>query len=188
MRQCNDDLIAAVVMGVAGAGKSTVAQQLARRLGWDFTEGDALHPAANVAKMTSGRPLTDADRASWLASVAQVIGTWRSRGERGVITCSALKRAYRRQIIGDHSDVRLVYLAGSRELIAQRMAARHKHFMPASLLDSQFDALEPPEADEDPITLGIDRPVTEIVESIVAVLCVPTTIAACSPIQIGRLE
>jgi len=174
MRQCNDDLIAAVVMGVAGAGKSTVAQQLARRLGWDFTEGDALHPAANVAKMTSGRPLTDADRASWLASVAQVIGTWRSRGERGVITCSALKRAYRRQIIGDHSDVRLVYLAGSRELIAQRMAARHKHFMPASLLDSQFDALEPPEADEDPITLGIDRPVTEIVESIVAVLCVPT--------------
>ena len=173
MRECNDDLTAVVVMGVSGAGKSTVAQQLARRLGWNFAEGDALHPATNVAKMASGKPLTDADRAPWLAAVAQVIATWRSRGERGVITCSALKRAYRSRIIGDHNDVRLVYHAGPRALIAQRIAARHDHFMPASLLDSQFAALQPPEADENPITVEIDRPVPELVERIVAGLCAP---------------
>ena len=188
MRQCNDDLTAVVVMGVSGAGKSTVAQRLASRLGWSFAEGDALHPATNVTKMASGEPLTDTDRAPWLAAVARVIGTWRSRGERGVITCSALKRAYRDKIIGNHSDVRLVHLAGSRELVAQRLATRHEHFMPASLLDSQFAALEPPGADENPITVAVDRPVAAIVESIVAVLCAPDRLPPTVQPKMGGVQ
>jgi len=157
-------------MGVSGAGKSTVGRQLAKRLGWNFAEGDALHSPQNVAKMKSGQPLTDADRGPWLAAVAQVIDAWRRRGERGVITCSALKRVYRRQIIGDRSDVRLVYLEGPRELIAERLPARQGHFMPQSLLESQFATLEPPGPDENPITVAINRPVQEIVDSVVSVL------------------
>ena len=188
MRQCNDDFTAVIVMGVSGAGKSTVAQQLARRLGWSFAEGDAFHPASNVAKMANGEPLTDADRAPWLAAVAQVIATWRSRDEHGVITCSALKRAYRQQIMGDHSDVRLVYLRGARDLIAQRLASRREHFMPASLLDSQFAALEPPEADENPITVDIGRPVPELVETIVAGLCAPAQLPRTVQSKSGDVE
>ena len=173
MRQRNDGPVAAVIMGVSGAGKSTVGQRLAKRLGWTFAEGDALHPPQNVAKMKSGQPLVDADRAPWLAAVAQVIDDWRRRGERGVITCSALKKPYRRQIIGDYGDVRLVYLEGPRELIAARLGARHGHFMPPSLLESQFAALEPPGPDENPITVGIDGPVEDVIESIVDALSAP---------------
>jgi gluconokinase len=165
-----DGAAVAVVMGVSGAGKTTIGRQLAIRLGWSFVEGDSLHPPENLAKMKSGQPLTDADRAPWLAAVARVIDSWRARGEAGVITCSALKRVYRRQIIGDRRDVRLVYLEGSRGLIAERLAARREHFMPPSLLDSQFATLDPPGPDEDPIVVRIDRPVMEIVESIVGVL------------------
>jgi carbohydrate kinase (thermoresistant glucokinase family) len=157
-------------MGVAGAGKSTVGRDVAERLSWSFVEGDELHPAENVAKMRSGHPLTDADRAPWLAAIAAVIERWRSGGEHGVVTCSALKRSYRRQIIGDRSDTRLVYLAGSRHLIATRLAARRGHFMPTSLLDSQFATLEPPGPEEDPIIVGIDRTPDEIVERIVGIL------------------
>jgi carbohydrate kinase (thermoresistant glucokinase family) len=170
MQQPGDGPAAVVVMGVSGAGKSTVGQQLAKQLGWNFAEGDALHSPQNVAKMKSGQPLTDADRAPWLAAVGQIIEGWRRRGKRGVITCSALKQAYRRQIIGCHDDVRLVYLKGTRGLIAARLAARHEHFMPSSLLDSQFATLEPPGPDENPITVAINRPVQEIVNSVVSVL------------------
>lgn len=159
-----------VVMGVSGVGKTTVGRCLADRLGWQFQEGDQLHPRENVAKMQSGQPLTDADRAPWLAAVAAAIDRWRDGGERAVITCSALKRAYRRQIIGERSDVRLVYLEGSRELIAKRLAERQHHFMPAVLLDSQFATLDPPGPDENPITVGIDRPVSDIVNRIVGAL------------------
>jgi carbohydrate kinase (thermoresistant glucokinase family) len=173
MQQYGDGPAAAIIMGVSGAGKSTVGQQLAERLGWRFEEGDALHPPQNVAKMRSGQPLSDADRAPWLAAVAQVIDGWRRRGERGVITCSALKKVYRRQIIGDHGDVRLVYLEGSRELIASRVGVRRGHFMPPSLLASQFAALEPPGPDENPIIVGIDRPVEGVIESIVRALGPP---------------
>ena len=160
----------AVIMGVSGAGKTTIGYRLAARLGWEFVEGDTLHPPENVAKMTSGRALTDADRLPWLAAIAEVIDRWRSRGEHGVITCSALKRQYRRQIIGDRREVRLVYLDGSRELIAQRLAARRGHFMPPALLDSQFRALEPPGVAENSIVVNIDRPVDEIVAHIAGVL------------------
>jgi carbohydrate kinase (thermoresistant glucokinase family) len=110
-------------MGVSGAGKTTVGERLAERLHWEFAEGDRLHPPENVAKMQSGHPLTDSDRAPWLAAIAGVIDLWHARGICGVITCSALKRQYRRRIIGDRPWVRLVYLDGPRELIAGRLAA-----------------------------------------------------------------
>ena len=160
----------AVVMGVSGAGKTTIGERLAERLDWQFLEGDRLHPPENVAKMQSGLPLTDADRAPWLAAIASAIDAWQGAGTCGVVTCSALKRDYRRRIVGDRPGVRLVYLDGSRELIAGRLAARRAHFMPASLLDSQFAALEPPGPDENPITVAVDQPVDRIVEEIAAAL------------------
>src|SRR5882672_6465750 len=112
-----------VVMGVSSSGKTTVAKLLAETLGWQYQEGDALHPPENVAKMSSGTPLTDADRLPWLRAIAARIDEWRSRGEPGVVTCSALKRAYRDIIVGNRPDVVLVYLKGSHDLIAARMAA-----------------------------------------------------------------
>jgi carbohydrate kinase (thermoresistant glucokinase family) len=120
--------------------------------------------------MRSGQPLTDTDRAPWLATIGEVIDGWISHGECGVIACSALKRGYRRRIIGDRRTVQLVYLEGPRALIAARLATRRDHFIPASLLDSQFATLEPPGLDENPITVGIDRPIGEIVERIIGVL------------------
>src|SRR5215468_10732235 len=140
-----------VIMGVSGVGKSAVAQELAARLGWPFEEGDALHPEANVAKMHAGIPLTDADRQPWLERVAAWIDDQRANKQPGIITCSALKRSYRQIIIGDRPEVRLIYLRGSRNLIAQRLAGRCGHFMPASLLQSQIDALEEPDPSEDPL-------------------------------------
>jgi gluconokinase len=159
-----------VVMGVSGSGKSTVGEDLAVRLHAAYQEGDSLHPAANVDKMSHGIPLTDADRRPWLLAIAAVIDGWLERREAGVVTCSALKRAYRDLLIGKRDGVTLVYLDGSHELIAQRMAARHGHFMPAALLDSQFATLEPPEADESPIVVAVDAPPDAIVEAIVSKL------------------
>jgi carbohydrate kinase (thermoresistant glucokinase family) len=144
-----------IVMGVSGCGKSTIAAMLAGRMRWEFEEGDALHPPANVAKMAAGQPLDDADRAPWLDAVAAYIDHWLENGRSGVITCSALKRRYRDVLIGDRPGVRIAYLKGSRELIANRLAARQGHFMPAALLDSQLAALEEPTADEHPITVEI---------------------------------
>src|SRR3954454_23923046 len=122
----------AVIMGVSGSGKTTIGRVLARRLGWLFLEGDALHPPENIAKMKAGHPLNDEDRAPWLAAIAARIDAWRAQGDAGVITCSALKRRYRDIVIGDRPEVRLVYLEGSREPIGERVRARHGHFMPAS--------------------------------------------------------
>lgn len=156
-----------ILMGVSGSGKTTVAERLAKRLGWPFKEGDSLHPEANVAKMKSGTPLTDEDRMPWLEAVADWIDDRRARGEPGVITCSALKRSYRRIIADDRPEVRLVYLRGSQSLIHERMARRHGHFMPESLLQSQFDTLEEPVAEEDPMVVEIDRSVDRIVAEIV---------------------
>lgn len=142
-----------VLMGVSGCGKSTVAGMLAGRLGWEIAEGDDMHPRENVAKMASGQPLTDEDRWPWLAKVAEWIRAHTSAGKPGIVTCSALKRKYRDVLRGD--DVVFVYLAGTRDQIAHRLAARHGHYMPASLLDSQFAALEPPDPDEDAVTVDI---------------------------------
>jgi gluconokinase len=160
----------AVIMGVSGSGKTTIGRALARRLGWLFQEGDALHPPENVAKMKAGHPLDDEDRAPWLAAVAAKIDAWRARGDAGIITCSALKRRYRDIIIGDRPDVWLVYLEGSRELIGERVRARRGHFMPASLLDSQFAALEPPAPDEHAIAVSVDAPVASSVARLAAAL------------------
>jgi gluconokinase len=147
-----------LIMGVAGSGKTTIARALAERLGWAYQEGDALHPPANVAKMSAGTPLTDSDRWPWLHAIAAIIDAWRAEGRSGIITCSALKRAYRDILIGPRPDVRLVFLAGTKPLIAARMAARTGHFMPPTLLDSQLATLEPPGPDEDPIVIDIASP------------------------------
>lgn len=159
-----------VVMGVSGCGKTTVGSRLAERLGWPFADADAFHPSANVAKMRSGTPLTDEDRAPWLDAIASWIDQKRASGGHGVVACSALKRRYRAVIIGDRADVRLVHLTGSYELIARRMAERPHHYMPVALLKSQFEALEPPGAEESALTVPIDLPPGEIVERIMAAL------------------
>lgn len=159
--------IIVVVMGVSGSGKSTVAALLAAALGCQFQEGDDLHPPENVEKMHGGTPLTDADRMPWLRKIAEEIDGWRARGECGVLTCSALKRCYRNIIIGDRDDVVLVYLKGSPDLIHRRMAARHEHFMPIALLDSQFETLEEPTPDERPIIVDVGGKPAEIAHEIV---------------------
>ncbi|MGC2601216.1 MAG: ribose-5-phosphate isomerase RpiA [Rhodomicrobium sp.] len=163
-----------VIMGVSGAGKTTVALELVTRLGWPFEEGDALHPDANVAKMHAGIPLTDADRQPWLERVAAWIDGQRAKKEPGIITCSALKRSYRQIIIGERPEARLVYLRGSRELIAGHLAKRQGHFMPASLLQSQIDALEEPEPSEDPLIVELGPPASQIAGEIIRVLCLAT--------------
>ncbi len=156
-----------IIMGVSGAGKSTIAQALAARLGWPFVEGDTLHPGANIAKMQAGIPLSDADREPWLARVAAWIDRQRANKQPGIITCSALKRSYRQIIVGDRPGVRLVYLRGSRDVIAQRLAGRRDHFMPASLLMSQIDALEEPDPSEEPLTIDIGPSADQIVDEII---------------------
>ena len=139
-------------------------------LHWPIQEGDDLHPAANVAKMSAGTPLTDEDRWPWLRAIAAKIETWRAAGQSGIVTCSALKRAYRDILVAGHADVRVVYLQGTKELIAGRLAARHGHFMPAALLDSQFATLEEPVADEHPITVHIGPAAEAVVADILAAL------------------
>jgi len=144
---------ALVIMGVSGSGKTTVAELIAKRLGWPFMEGDRLHPKANVEKMRQGIPLTDADRAPWLDRIGEELKRWAAERRSGVMTCSALKRAYRDRIRSARPDVRFVYLKGSLALIEARVAARHHEYMPASLLQSQFDTLEEPAPDEPVVTV-----------------------------------
>lgn len=160
--------IIAVVMGVSGSGKTTIGVQLAAALGVAFQEGDDLHPPANVAKMRAGHPLDDADRLPWLRSIAAVIDGWRAQGVGGVVACSALKRSYRDLLIGGRGNVVLIYLKGTHELIAGRVAARHHRYMPASLLASQFEALEEPTPDEHPLVVDVAGTPAETVERIVA--------------------
>lgn len=145
---------AVVVMGVSGAGKSTIARRLADQLGWDFAEGDDLHPAANVAKMAAGHPLTDADRVPWLEAVASWIDGEIGAGRHGVITCSALKRSYRDRL--RRPQVLFVYLSVPRTELERRLKNRTGHYMPAGLLDSQLETLEPPAQDEATLTIAAD--------------------------------
>ncbi len=152
-----------VIMGVSGTGKSTVAGLLAGRLGWDLAEGDDFHPATNVRKMASGHPLTDEDRRPWLDAVASWITAHTAVGKPGVITCSALKRSYRDRLRGEH--VIFVHLTGTKAQIAQRLTTRLDHYMPASLLDSQLEALEAPGADENVLAVDVGRsPDEEVAE------------------------
>ena len=159
-----------VIMGVSGSGKSTVAGILAGQLGWDLEEGDDLHPAANVAKMSAGIPLTDDDRWPWLKAIAAHIDSAREKGGHAIVSCSALKRVYRDILVGARTDVRLVLLDGTKEEIFTRMRARKDHFMPPALLDSQFATLERPGADENPIVVSIDGTPEEIAMAILRAL------------------
>jgi gluconokinase len=154
-----------VLMGVSGSGKSTVAGVLAGRLGWEIAEGDDMHPPENVAKMAAGHPLDDADRRPWLRTVAGWITAHADAGRSGVITCSALKRSYRDVLRGP--DVIFVHLRGTHDEIAHRLAARHGHYMPASLLDSQFDTLEPLAPDERALVVDVGGSPTEIADEII---------------------
>ncbi len=154
-----------VVMGVSGSGKSTVGAALAQRLGVPFADADDFHPPANIAKMSAGHPLDDEDRRPWL----EAIGTWLAEQDErsGVISCSALKHAYRDRIRAHAARAYFVHLHGTRAVIARRQASRPGHFMPASLLDSQFATLEPLGADEAGIVLDVDQPVDAIVQQYV---------------------
>jgi gluconokinase len=152
------------IMGVSGSGKTTIGRALAQRLGWPYKEGDELHPPANVAKMRSGIPLTDADRWPWLRLVAAWIDDRRAAGEPGIITCSLLKRAYRDLVIDARPGVRLMFLRGDKRVIAARIAERRGHFMPSSLLDSQFATLEEPGPDEHPLLVEVGGAVEATVE------------------------
>lgn len=131
-------------MGVSGSGKSTVGRQVADALGWEFRDGDDFHPPENVAKMRAGTPLNDDDRRPWLLAIQRWMRATQAAGGSGVIACSALKEAYRDLLLREEPWVRFVHLAGPKEVIAERMKARSGHFMPSSLLDSQFAALEAP--------------------------------------------
>jgi len=157
---------ALIVMGVSGAGKSTIGEKLAERLGWKYEDGDRFHPASNVAKMSAGQPLTDEDRWPWLRAIADEIERICEADEHVVIASSALKRAYRDILVHRRSDVRIIYLDGPQELIASRLSLRKNHFMPPGLLESQFRTLEPPDASENPVTASIDGSVEAIVDDI----------------------
>ncbi|GLS46348.1 gluconokinase [Methylobacterium brachythecii] len=157
-----------VVMGVSGSGKSTLAALLAARLGLPFADGDGFHTPETIARMQAGHPLDDADREPWLARIAAWINARLAQGEGGVVACSALRRVYRDVLVRGRPEVRIVYLEGSRALIADRLARRRGHFMPAALLDSQFADLEPPGLDERPITVGIEDEPERITAAILA--------------------
>ncbi|WP_454634564.1 gluconokinase [Bradyrhizobium cenepequi] len=154
-------------MGVSGSGKSTIGETLAGRLGWRFEDGDRFHPASNVAKMSAGQPLTDDDRRPWLQAIADEIDRVCKAGQRLVVACSALKRAYREILLHGRNDVRIVFLDGTEALIASRLAQRKGHFMPPGLLASQFQTLEPPGPSERPITVSIDATVEATVDAII---------------------
>jgi len=152
-----------LIMGVAGSGKTTVGRALATALGWDFRDADEFHPPANIAKMAAGQPLTDADRAPWLAAIRAYLDERLALGENAIVTCSALKEAYRAALISDPARVRLVHLTGDPALLAARLAGRRDHFMKPTMLASQLAALESP---RDALTVDIADPPDAIVAQI----------------------
>jgi carbohydrate kinase (thermoresistant glucokinase family) len=161
-----NDVSVLVVMGVSGSGKSTIAAMLAQRLQWIYEDGDWFHLKSNIEKMHHGEPLNDEDRWPWLHAIADWIDATRRAHGHGIVACSALKRAYRDVLIGGRPDVRLIFLKGDRDLVARRVAARADHFMPPALLDSQFRALEEPDADERPIVVSVVPHPRDIVDNI----------------------
>lgn len=157
---------AVLVMGVSGSGKSTAGELLAHRLGWPFLDADDVHPAANIAKMIAGVPLTDADREPWLRAIAAWLARGYGDGESAVVACSALKRSYRDLLRAAAPGLRLVYLTGDPDLLSQRVAHRRGHFFPIRLLHAQLRDLEVPGADEDPIVVDAAGPPEKIVDSV----------------------
>lgn len=155
-----------VLMGVSGSGKTTIGEALAERLGWPFLEGDALHPAANVAKMSGGTPLTDEDRWPWLDAIRAWIDARVTDGTHGVVACSALKRVYRERLGIGRNGVGVMVLHADRAMLLARLAARKGHFMPATLLDSQLATFEMPAEDEHPVLVDIDGDPDSVVDAI----------------------
>lgn len=156
-----------VLMGVSGSGKTSVGKSLAEQLGWDFYDADDFHPPENIAKMTSGIPLNDSDRAPWLATLQDLISWALKEGRHGVLACSALKERYRQQLLAGNPDVQIVYLKGTYDLIWSRMSKRSDHYMRPHMLKSQFEALEEP---TNALTVSASRPVNEIVQELVKYL------------------
>ena len=156
-----------VVMGVSGSGKTTVAERVAATFGWAFQEGDKLHPAANVAKMAAGHPLDDADRAPWLAIIADWVDARLRAGENGLITCSALKRAYRDRIGNGKPGLQIVYLHADRSTLQAHVQGRQHEYMPTTLLDSQLSTLEEPGPDEHVIEVDVSKTVEETVAHVI---------------------
>lgn len=170
-REIGERVSVVVLAGVAGSGKSTVGNALSAALGWPYGEADAFHPQSNIDKMTRGEPLTDADRAPWLETIAAFIDGVCARGDHAIVSCSALKRAYRATLVGQHADrVRIVLLEGGHGLIAARLSGREGHFMPPSLLQSQFAALEDPAPDEHAIVVPVGGSKDEVVANVLAAL------------------
>ncbi|HEX2300812.1 MAG TPA: gluconokinase [Pseudonocardiaceae bacterium] len=159
-----------VIMGVSGSGKSTVATLLAERTGCALADADDFHPESNIARLAAGLPLDDVLRAPWLAALASWLAQRAARGECAVLSCSALTRAYRDVLRGAGPGVRMVHLAGARELVAQRLAARRGHFMSPALLDSQYAELEPLEADEPGITVDLAADPERIADQVLRAL------------------
>lgn len=159
-----------IVMGVSGVGKTTIAQALNAHLHWPMQEGDALHPPSNIQKLHAGIPLTDADRAPWLMAVKHWIDARLAHSQPGLITCSALKRAYRARLIAGRPNVRPLYLKADRAVIEARLARRTGHFMDPALLGSQVDTLQEPGPDERPITVNAEGTVAATVRHILAAL------------------
>jgi len=162
-----------VVMGVSGVGKTTIAKGISTLTGWTFAEGDAFHPDANVAKMHAGQPLTDDDRWPWLAAIGEWISAEIAEGRSAVITCSALRRAYRDLLREGRPEVEFCHLAAPEDLIGDRLSHRDGHFMPPSLLPSQFATLEPLEADEPGVTVPVEGAVPDVLARAVASLHLP---------------
>jgi gluconokinase len=156
-----------IVAGVAGSGKTTVGTRLATRLGWRFADADGFHSAASVAKMRAGIPLTDKDRAPWLRAITSWMDDIEAAGESGVITCSALRRRYRDELLSGRPAATMVFLEVSREDLVQRLSHRVGHFFPEKLLDSQLASVEPPTPDERVVTLLEDGPPAHLVDEIV---------------------
>ncbi|MGN0063475.1 MAG: gluconokinase [Nocardioides sp.] len=173
-----------IVMGVSGVGKTTVAEGLARITGWDLAEGDQFHPQANVDKMASGVPLTDEDRWPWLRSIGDWISAEAAEGRSAVITCSALRRSYRDLLREGRPSVRFCHLVAGEDLVAERVAARTDHFMPPSLLHSQYETLEPLEADEPGVRVPIDATPDEVVRRAAEALGLERATAERAPTEL----
>ncbi|GAA5168518.1 gluconokinase [Ornithinimicrobium tianjinense] len=161
-----DDPVHLVVMGVSGTGKSTVAELLVEQLGWDFCEGDDLHPRSNIDKMSSGQPLTDEDRWPWLEALVAWTAERDREGVSTILTCSALRRSYRDVLRKGGPGTRFIHLTGDPDLLAERMEHRTRHFMPASMLESQLATLEPLEDDEPGVVVDVAATPEQIVRQV----------------------